>query len=325
MKKLMIVLGIIFLLILIITGFFIFKNNSESKSNLLLDEDKFIHLGLNYTVITLENCLNSVDSSNISLNDFYYYCSHEARDYLPSKEGVEKLKLIKDIKGINCEGDSDECLDYSNSCEKIWEISYRDLGVRPHSYKISIDKCEDNYYLTKSSGLNGPSISNVYIIDLNKEILNQLKEDKDKCYNTFCYITKSQYLNDSSICEYIDYESGRDNCYYDYMVYERVNDVCNKIVNVNLRDNCYSNSASYTDNSEGCSFVSSKDKKDMCLARTAKELSICSEVSYSDSKYWCYRSVAQYQKDSSICEYINSSYVKDLCYEEVLSILNKSD
>ncbi|MGV8152615.1 MAG: hypothetical protein ACP5OG_06030 [Candidatus Nanoarchaeia archaeon] len=281
-----------------------------------------IYLGLNNTVLYLETCLNSTNITN--KNASYYYVDDD-RNYLPSREGVEKLKLIQYVKILNPRGN------YRNlsleSCESIWSISYKPYEIfdRGHDHvMIVIRKCESDYFITKSSNLSDKALGKTFKINLDEDTADKLRQDKDKCYNPYCYIQKSKDMNDSSICENIDYAYSKDDCYLEYMHYEKNNRVCPKIISNDFKDICYYKSAVYSDNPAGCSYVSYEDIRDLCLSESAKEIYSCNNLSYLDTKDQCYKRVAEYKKDVLICENINSGFMKDYCYRDVAIILNDS-
>ncbi len=106
-----------------------------------------------------------------------------------SKKDIDKLNLIKDIKGIEICSNNYEALNVTcypeiiknlteSYCEEIWGINYEKFVERPHLIAISVYECDKDYYLYKTNiAVAGLPFRNLYQINISEETAKTLKNN----------------------------------------------------------------------------------------------------------------------------------------------------
>jgi len=180
-----VVISLLILILILGTGVLLFYKNNEKPNNIPANNLVYADLQLNLVVDYLESCRNSMnltDAEKQLLNEDLKYCIGEGSEYIPSLTEINKLKVIQSIQGtqvcyIPGTGYGIENCSFPelnlDSCIKKFNISYKRLITRPHSYDISIFECSDaNYLLRKQVLIAGPPRVTIdkIILDDNKII-----------------------------------------------------------------------------------------------------------------------------------------------------------
>jgi hypothetical protein len=144
-----------------------------------LSPQDYENLQLSNIVTYLESCYAHLNDTEAQKDLDMSYCTNEGKEHMPSKEKIEILKSIQNIKGVEvcfipgagAYNISSYCpfnLERLKDCNEMFNITYSRLGVRPHYYSISVYKCDKNYYLHQNEvRIAGPPWTYIYKIDPN--------------------------------------------------------------------------------------------------------------------------------------------------------------
>jgi len=126
-----------------------------------------------------------------------------------------------------------------------------------------------------------------------------------------------------SICDTIQNEQDRYNCYLQFAVNKKESSICNKMKYENEKDFCYIKVAVAEMDSSICDKIQYQFRKDVCYLNVAKakeNLSICNIIQNPKYKEDCYSSVAYVKQDASICDIIHDQKRKNNCYTSVAHV-----
>jgi len=158
--KILVVVGV-----LIILGLAVFLVISSNKKE-TFDESKAIDMGISNTISYIDNCLAVKDIPMANRSELMRGCP-DSEGFNINQTGLEKLKLIENLKGIP--------VNISLSgCNLIYDFDYQDVIVRLVYHSISLYDCNSKYYLvlTETPAPN----EKYYQIKLNEDLINKLKK-----------------------------------------------------------------------------------------------------------------------------------------------------
>jgi hypothetical protein len=182
MKKTIWIIGICFLVIILGTILFYFKEDNSVVNDGNSNWENAETLDLNSIINYFEDCYENLDIPLSERPENLKFC---AEDNLPPIDDVEKIKLLDGVKKIEiCSipareyRDAGECTlskEVSSSCNEIFSTSYQKLVTRPHLISISVSKCEEDYYYVYNEvQIAGPPEISIFKIKLNDEAASQI-------------------------------------------------------------------------------------------------------------------------------------------------------
>jgi len=200
------------------------------------------------------------------------------------------------------------------TCYKEYAQSKKDISICD---KIQENSIKEDCYLEVASEGEYISLCDKLSDDFSKvmcqmEVVENIaKKEKDI------------YL---SLCQRIDLEASRANCYRVAAILKKDPSICDNITGEAEKENkawCYSDSISTREHLPYCEKMPNDFYRYTCYAKVAvnsKDVTLCEKISdlkYSGVKDNCYLKIAQETKNSSLCQKITDPETKDECLQTI--------
>lgn len=154
----LVLVNIAFLVLIIILILIFFS--LRTPENLSDEEQNLTSMELDNLILFFDFCLNS----SLTIDESVLICRDTNVLPFPSLHNVEQLIKMQNLSGQRVLLFEDQMNDYSisemlnSSCDKLWELQYASLVVRPTINTVRIDSCKNNnlfekydHYLTKDA------------------------------------------------------------------------------------------------------------------------------------------------------------------------------
>ncbi len=344
MKKNFILQAIITVICITILVFLIIKI-ADKKLDITQEEPKIVPLNISNSLNVYENCANylsNLDSSSINYSSVSDLCANPGKENpymrrnMPSPETFQKYKLINGLNSINCDEYPNSCnlsQEERSHCNSIIRITVTShVGQDPSFYSETIQKCKDVYFYIDSVKSPRPYPESIkYKIEVDNNIANILQTIPE-CDNEECYTSQALAQNDSSKCDNIWHEMGKENCHLELAKQNKDISECNLIPSESyVQGDCYLYFAKLQEDISLCEKIGFQLKKEECWAWLVDNISYCKDIEDKNLADRCYRNLAVKENDSSICSFIEFDFSRDRCYGEVainlkdVSICDNSD